>query len=78
MASVISIPNHNDLVGLKGHKENIKTSIDLVYETIQQPANLPYYLKSEVDSKFSQIGIQLTQIMALIDDLDSRLTAIGG
>jgi len=77
MASLISIPNHNDLVGFKGHKENIKDNIDLVYENIQQTANLPYYLKSEVDSKFSQINTQLTQIMALINDLDSRLNVIG-
>lgn len=75
-SGIISIPNHNDLVGLKSSKDSIKISIDNVYASVQDNNNLTYYLKSEVDVLISALTNQLSQLNNTIEALDARVQAL--
>lgn len=78
MSNAMSIPNHNDLVSVKEKKEVIKSHIDIVYADIQNLGEVPYYFKSEIDTKLDNINNQLTQILNEMQILGDRITAIGG
>ena len=72
-AGIISIPNHNDLVGLKAKKEEIKLDITNVYANLESAGALPYYTKAEIDGLLSNIMNQLTIINSTLNDMDARI-----